>query len=263
MPSSILVSPFTITQRIRVDLHSADHHHLYEAEPHRLIRLRRENLVHLYHTAGLADDVEALTKSALVQAIVDAREDDITLPPSSPPGPSAASDCSSDDGNTAEDESPTRPSPRDILRRRATANQFASGSSPSKWNKSRSVSMGYLPSLEPLQASNSKQQLRRVGTSAGKRLVPPVSPPGTLPLTASLGAEPRCVQLTRALPCHRHPRPVGAAAARCPPNRLPLPPRQAEMARASMSGSRMSCQPRHLPILHARQRIAPTARTRT
>ncbi|KAL4067743.1 hypothetical protein J3A83DRAFT_4254072 [Scleroderma citrinum] len=126
---------------------SSDEYLINEAPPRKLLRLRKDELVRLYHTSGLADDAEAFTKPELVQAIVAARDDIASLPPSSPPGrpDSISSDYSSDDGNVAGDEE------TDIgvkyrapfgLRRRATVNGM--GDIGSRNLKSRSLSMGQL-----------------------------------------------------------------------------------------------------------------------
>lgn len=82
--------------------HSADNYLINEAEPRRLLRLRKDELVRLYSAAGLPDDAELLTKNEIVDCIAAARDDIAELPPSSPGvGDSASSDYSSDGGNVA------------------------------------------------------------------------------------------------------------------------------------------------------------------
>ncbi|KAF4576652.1 hypothetical protein EYR40_000899 [Pleurotus pulmonarius] len=122
---------------------SSDEHLINEAPPNQLLRMRKDELVRLYMSAGLLDDAEALTKHEIVDAIVAARDDVAELPPSSPPrGDGDSSDGSSDDGNVAGDEetdfAPRRTS---TLRRRVTINDVARTSS--KPLQKRSLSMGH------------------------------------------------------------------------------------------------------------------------
>lgn len=128
----------------------ADDHLINSAQPHQLQRLRKDELVRLYTLAGLSDDCEAMTKSEITDAIVAARDDIASLPPSSPPGrgDGNSSDYSSDDGNVAENElDESEMTPRSgpsalALRRRATTNDF--GRLNGRPLKGRSVSMGHL-----------------------------------------------------------------------------------------------------------------------
>ena len=76
----------------------ADEYYLNEATSRELLRLRKDELVRLYSTAGLSEDPEHLTKPDLVQAIIAARDDVASVPPSSPSG-FTSSDGSSDDGH--------------------------------------------------------------------------------------------------------------------------------------------------------------------
>ncbi|KDQ33383.1 hypothetical protein PLEOSDRAFT_1030871, partial [Pleurotus ostreatus PC15] len=124
-------------------LHAGDEHLINEAPANQLLRMRKDELVRLYSSAGLLDDAEALTKHEIVDAIVAARDDVAELPPSSPPrGDGDSSDGSSDDGNVAGDEetdfAPRRAS---TLRRRVTINDVARTSS--KPLQKRSLSMGH------------------------------------------------------------------------------------------------------------------------
>lgn len=130
------------------------------------MRLRKDELVHLYNVAGLSEDAESFTKPELVEAIVAMRDDIASPPPSSPPRrpESASSNYSSDDGNVAGDEE------TDLgikyrgpvaLRRRATVNCVSSMNS--RVLKSRSLSMGQLivhpNSRESTALSNSRVEV--------------------------------------------------------------------------------------------------------
>lgn len=102
---------------------AADNYLINSAEPRQLLRLRKDELVRLYATAGLTEDAELLTKHEIVECLVAARDDIASLPPSSPPGAgdSGSSDYSSDGGNVAggeETDFSTRS--RHFLRRRVT-----------------------------------------------------------------------------------------------------------------------------------------------
>ncbi|KAK0196827.1 hypothetical protein F5146DRAFT_970913 [Armillaria mellea] len=123
---------------------STDDHLINSAPPNQLLRLRKDELVRLYALTGLSEDAEQLTKSDIVDAIITARDDVASLPPSSPPGHGNSSDYSSDEGNVAENE---RDDARGIsyipignLRRRATTNDL--GKSRGRPLKGRSLSMG-------------------------------------------------------------------------------------------------------------------------
>lgn len=101
----------------------ADNYLISAAEPRQLLRLRKDDLVRLYASAGLTEDAELLTKHEIVDCIMAARDDIASLPPSSPPGAgdSGSSDYSSDGGNVAggeETDFSTRS--KHILRRRVT-----------------------------------------------------------------------------------------------------------------------------------------------
>lgn len=172
---------------------SSDEYLVNEAPPRKLLRLRKDELVRLYNTTGLADDAESFTKPELVQAIVSARDDIASLPPSSPPGrpDSISSDYSSDDGNVAGDEE------TDIgvkyrapfgLRRRATVNGM--GDIGSRALKSRSMSMGQL-NVHPCPETSTAAPKVRVELNGGprrrntrtvsSRSSPSPSPPNHLP----------------------------------------------------------------------------------
>ena len=117
-------------------------HLLSDAPPRQLLRMRKDELVHLYNAAGLPDSAETFTKQEIVDAIVATRDDCLPVPPSSPPG--ASTGYSSDDGNIAGDEENDIP-PQYIpngLRRRATVN-FPSRINEKPW-KGRSLSMSNL-----------------------------------------------------------------------------------------------------------------------
>ncbi|KAL0946778.1 hypothetical protein HGRIS_012951 [Hohenbuehelia grisea] len=126
---------------------STDDYLITTAPANRLQRLRKDELIRLYTSAGLLDDAESLTKHEIVEAIISSREDIADLPPSSPPrGDGDSSDCSSDDGNIAGGEETDFGSSRrglvaSGLRRRATINDL--GRINPRPLKGRSLSMGY------------------------------------------------------------------------------------------------------------------------
>jgi hypothetical protein len=136
-----LALPFSI-------LFAAFEYLINEAAPRQLLRLRKDELVNLYTSAGLSDDAESLTKQEIVDAVVAARDDVAEIPPSSPRG--GSTDYSSDDGNLAEDdETDIVPVHSTVngLRRRATTNDL--DQSNSKPPKGRSFSMDFLLAQSP------------------------------------------------------------------------------------------------------------------
>lgn len=108
-------------------------------------------MIRLYTLAGLTDDAESFTKSDIVAAIIAAREDLASLPPSSPPG-RGSSDYSSDDAIVPDDDEVVTPMPNH-LRRRVTVNNVNAASKVRPVNKSRSLSLGNKSSF----ASSSRQ----------------------------------------------------------------------------------------------------------
>jgi hypothetical protein len=144
----------------------ADDHLLTTAPARQLLRLRKDELVHLYTTAGLTppSSFESLTKPEIVDAIIATREDNeglddsVELPPSSPRGGSEGSSEGSsegevdddDDGNAAggEETDVSMGGARRMrmgasaLKRSATANELGRGGA--RPMKGRSVSMGQL-----------------------------------------------------------------------------------------------------------------------
>lgn len=101
----------------------------------------------LYVAAGLSDDTESLTKPELVDAIISARDDVASLPPSSPPGrgDGNSSDFSSEDGNIASDEETdtgAKYTAASSLRRRVTVDGISQIST--RAFKTRSLSLGQL-----------------------------------------------------------------------------------------------------------------------
>lgn len=175
------------------DAESSDEYLISEAPPRQLLRLRKDELVRLYNAAGLVDDPDSFTKPELVEAIVAARDDVASLPPSSPPArpDSISSDYSSDDGNVAGDEE------TDIgvkyrapfgLRRRATVNCMSNVDARAL--KARSLSMGQcnvLPSPDgPTAIPKVKTDLngaprRKNARSVSSRSSPPPSCANALP----------------------------------------------------------------------------------
>ncbi|KAI6005837.1 hypothetical protein EDD15DRAFT_2214117 [Pisolithus albus] len=167
------------------DAESSDEYLISEAPPRQLLRLRKDELVRLYNAAGLVDDPDSFTKPELVEAIVAARDDVASLPPSSPPArpDSISSDYSSDDGNVAGDEG------TDIgvkyrapfgLRRRATVNCMSN-------MDARSLNTRILPSPDgPTTLPKLKTELngaprRKNARSVSSRSSPPPSCANTLP----------------------------------------------------------------------------------
>lgn len=125
----------------------ADEFLINEASTRQLLRLRKDELVRLYVATGLSDDTESLTKPQLVDAIISARDDVASLPPSSPPGrgDGNSSDFSSDDGNIAGDEETdagAKYTGASSLRRRVTVNGMSQITTRAL--KTRSLSLGQL-----------------------------------------------------------------------------------------------------------------------
>lgn len=140
----------------------ADEFLINEASTRQLLRLRKDELVRLYVAAGLSDDTESLTKPELVDAIISARDDIASLPPSSSPGrgDGNSSDFSSDDGNTAGDEETdagTKYAAASSLRRRVTVNVISKITTRAL--KTRSLSLGQLNTHPcPLELSTAPEK---------------------------------------------------------------------------------------------------------
>lgn len=122
----------------------ADEFLINEASARQLLRLRKDELMRIYVVAGLSDDTESLTKPELVDAIISARDDIASLPPSSSPGrgDDNSSDFSSDDGNFAggeETDAGAKYMAASSLRRRATVNGIGH---ITRALKTRSLSLG-------------------------------------------------------------------------------------------------------------------------
>ncbi|KAH0830679.1 kinase-like domain-containing protein [Lanmaoa asiatica] len=125
----------------------ADEFLISEASTRQLLRLRKDELVRLYVAAGLSDDSESLTKPELVDAIISARDEVASLPPSSSPGRGDGnySDFSSDDGNIAGDEETdvcAKYTAGSSLRRRVTVNGMSQITTRAL--KTRTLSLGQL-----------------------------------------------------------------------------------------------------------------------
>lgn len=133
--------------------------------------MRKDDLVRLYGLAGLTDDAETLTKSDIVEAIISARDDLASLPPSSPLG-RGSSDYSSDDAIVPDEQATPIPN----LRRRVTLNEVNREASRRPL-KSRSLSMGHLNDDGSSARSRSKRQTSNKSSegasSSGSRQVPP------------------------------------------------------------------------------------------
>lgn len=164
-------------------LYVADEHLINEAQPRQLLRLRKDELVRLYHAAGLAGDTNALTKPDITEAIIAARDDFVSLPPSSPPGgiDDNSSEYSSDGGNVAGDDSPEQNghdlraiAAANALRRRVTIDHL--GRVPSHFGKGRSLSLGFLDNTLPqahLRASGSRRSVSKGSTPSESPIDPP------------------------------------------------------------------------------------------
>ena len=103
----------------------------------------------MYDLAGLTENADTLTKSDIIEAIINARDDLVSVPPSSSLGRAegASSEYSSDDGNVAGDEETDCAGLRrgpyaSPLKRRATLNDL--GKSTARALKARNASMSNL-----------------------------------------------------------------------------------------------------------------------
>lgn len=163
----------------------ADEYLLKTASSRQLLRMRKDELIHLYTSAGLSppSSFESLTKPELVDAIIGSRDeeenDTIELPPSSPRGSEYSSDGDVeaaeaeeeetqevDDGNIAGGEetdagtSHSKSNRRgnngggNPLRRRATVNDLAKSVGVAMGRRpigqSRSLSMGQIGGAAPV-----------------------------------------------------------------------------------------------------------------
>ncbi|KAL1721158.1 hypothetical protein EV715DRAFT_249550 [Schizophyllum commune] len=150
---------------------SSDDYLIHSATTSELQRLRKNDLVRLYHAAGLSEDAESLTRQDIIGAIISARDDDDALgPPSSPPR-DGLSDCSSDDGGNAaadEDDDDVLPEVRAspmYLRRRATYQGLDSNAFRKKpKTAARSMSMGNV--LPTLNVGTTRSRSRGSGGSS-------------------------------------------------------------------------------------------------
>ncbi|KAF9077141.1 hypothetical protein BDP27DRAFT_598595 [Rhodocollybia butyracea] len=148
------------------DDESSDDYLISSAPSRVLSRMRKDDLVRLYGLAGLTDDAETLTKSDIVEAIITARDDIASLPPSSPLG-RGSSDYSSDDAIVPDEQATPMPN----LRRRVTLNNEIASRRPLK---SRSLSMGHLNEDSSSTRSRPKRQSNKSSegaSSSGSRQV--------------------------------------------------------------------------------------------
>jgi len=127
---------------------SADDFYLNEASSKRLNKLLKKRLVGLYRLTGLTEPPDLLKKTEIIDAIVNARDDFVSVPPSSPPGRTdvASSEYqSSDDGNFAGDETdagePCLPLNGRPLMRRVTVQEVSKPTARSRTAKGRSASL--------------------------------------------------------------------------------------------------------------------------
>lgn len=126
----------------------ADDYYLNEASPKRLNKLLKKKLIGLYRLIGLTEPPDLLRKTEIVDAIINARDDSVPVPPSSPPGRTdvASSEYqSSDDGNFAGDETdavePCLPANGRQLMRRVTMQEVSKPAARNKTVKGRSASL--------------------------------------------------------------------------------------------------------------------------
>jgi hypothetical protein len=126
----------------------ADDFYLNEASSKRLNKLLKKRLVGLYKLTGLTEAPDLLKKTEIIDAIVNARDDFVSVPPSSPPGRTdvASSEYqSSDDGNFAGDETdagePCLPPNGRPLMRRVTVQEVSKPTARSRTAKGRSASL--------------------------------------------------------------------------------------------------------------------------
>jgi hypothetical protein len=128
---------------------------------------------------GLTENADTLTKSDIIDAIVNARDDFASVPPSSPLGRAdgASSEYSSDDGNIAGGEetdfADPRRGPHGIqMRRRVTLNDLGKTTTRQPV-KTRNASMGNLPAHDgvPLKRKASARSETDITEPATSRLV--------------------------------------------------------------------------------------------
>ena len=132
----------------------------------------------MYDLAGLTENADTLTKSDIIDAIINARDDFASVPPSSPLGRAdcASSEYSSDDGNIAGGEETDFAGPRrgphgSQMRRRVTLNDL--GKTTTRPVKTRNASMGNLLAHEgvPLKRKASARSETDITEPATSRLV--------------------------------------------------------------------------------------------
>ncbi|KAF8197574.1 hypothetical protein BJ912DRAFT_953883 [Pholiota molesta] len=124
-----------------------------------LSRLLKVDLVRLYESAGLPDEGELFTKSEIIDALVNNRDDHAS------PSEVGSSEESSDDGNFAEATNGNQ------LRRRVTLHEIAK--TPTRPMKSRSLSMGNILGLG--ETSKSTMLKRKASTTVEMDQAPGVS----------------------------------------------------------------------------------------
>lgn len=181
---------------------SSDGYLIHSAPRNRLNRLRKPHLIRLYELAGHAVDGDSLTKSQIIETIVNSRDDATSVPPSSPPGKTDGASSESEDGHFAGDEEtdfgPRRPNGSSSLRRRVTLHDVSK--SPSRPVKHRSLSMGNLLGLgEPPKAMAKRKASAQVevannGTTTRRR-ASARSSPSTSGTTSSVNLSPPATRL--------------------------------------------------------------------
>lgn len=139
---------FKLTGEIGCHLHftQADEFLLHTADSRQLNRLRKDDLIRLYHLVGHDCSTDEVTKAELVDAIISARIDDEEVPPSSPPGRTDAgsSDDDGNDGGGEETDVFMGPS-KSPLRRRMTVQDFGRASQRTAMSRSLSLNGNNVP----------------------------------------------------------------------------------------------------------------------
>ncbi|KAF8163572.1 hypothetical protein B0H34DRAFT_328730 [Crassisporium funariophilum] len=180
---------------------STDDHLINGASRNQLNKIRKSDLLRLYDLAGLSENTASLNKAQLIDAIINARDDFATLPPSSPPrGDGGSSDYSSDDGNVAGGEEtdfagPGRGLPGSPLRRRVTLHDMVKPST--RPLKGRSLSMGHLlgngqpnTALLPKRKTSARVEIDCKEPTTSKRRSSTRSSPTTSATTSTITQSP-------------------------------------------------------------------------
>ncbi|KAF8912067.1 hypothetical protein CPB84DRAFT_1761181 [Gymnopilus junonius] len=166
---------------------SSDDFLINSAPSKTLNRLLKHRLVELYELSGLAGDAESLTKSDIIDAIVNHRDDHASVPPSSPPGKAdgASTDYSSDDGHVAGDEETdaglSHPHLNvNTLRRRVTVHDLGKANGSSKPLRSKPKALvqlenGHTDGIVTRRRTSSRSSPTTCATTASVKVCPPAT----------------------------------------------------------------------------------------